>query len=70
VLRRAAPQGEFEKAAQLYRGAGRLRRAVDMCFECRLFDVLRSIAEELPPGADPELVGAWLAGWLAQGYRG
>jgi hypothetical protein len=50
------PQGEFEKAAQLYQKAGRLRRAVEMCFECRLYDVLQQIADSLAPGSDPGLV--------------
>ena len=40
----------------LYQKAGNVAKAVELCFEGRLFDQLREIAETLPSDADPALV--------------
>lgn len=44
-------KGELGKAVQLLHRGGELPRALDLCFSARLFDELRSIADDLGRGA-------------------
>lgn len=48
-------KGEHDKAATLYMKGGKLSKAVEMCFNGKLFDVLQHIADDLEAGADPSL---------------
>jgi hypothetical protein len=43
-----AERGHTDKAATLYLKAGKLRKAVDMCFEGQLFDVLNQVLHSVP----------------------
>ncbi|GLC64378.1 hypothetical protein PLESTF_000154800 [Pleodorina starrii] len=50
------PQGQHEKAATLYMKGGKLSKAVEMCFQAQLFDVLQHIADDMSPDkSDPAL---------------
>lgn len=49
-------KGDYDKAATLYMKGGKLKKAVDMCFNARLFDVLQNIADDLPADSDPHLL--------------
>ena len=40
-------KGSVQQAVQLYQHAGRLSKALDLCFRARLFDELRNIADDL-----------------------
>lgn len=40
-------KGSIQQAVQLYQRAGRLAKALDLCFRARLFDELRNIADDL-----------------------
>lgn len=49
-------QGQHEKAAMLFMKGGKTSKAVSMCFEAQLFDVLQHIADDLQDGSgDPAL---------------
>jgi intraflagellar transport protein 140 len=51
-------QGEHERAAMLYMKGGKVSKAVEMCFQAQLFDVLQHIADDLGANnADPVLYG-------------
>ena len=53
-------QGEHERAAMLYMKGGKISRAVEMCFNGQLFDVLQHISDDLSAsGADPQLYVRW-----------
>ena len=55
-LDRPHSQGEHEKAATLYMKGGKLSKAVEMCFQAQLFDVLQHIADDMTPEkSDPGL---------------
>lgn len=52
----ACVQGEHERAAMLYMKGGKLSKAVEMCFQGQLFDVLQHIADDLTASNnDPSL---------------
>ncbi|GIL44704.1 hypothetical protein Vafri_2223 [Volvox africanus] len=49
-------KGQHEKAATLYMKGGKLSKAVEMCFQAQLFDVLQHIADDMSPDkSDPTL---------------
>ncbi|KAG2490014.1 hypothetical protein HYH03_011479 [Edaphochlamys debaryana] len=49
-------KGQHEKAATLYMKGGKLSKAVEMCFQAQLFDVLQHIADDMTPEkSDPAL---------------
>lgn len=50
-----ANTGEYEKAATLYMKGGKVSKAVEMCFNANLFDVLQHITDDLKEDADPAL---------------
>ena len=45
-----------DKAVQLYQKGGNLVRALDLCFSARLFDDLRSIADNLGEHTSPAIL--------------
>lgn len=47
-------KGEHDKAATLYMKGGKLSKAVEMCFNGKLFDVLQHIADDL------QVCGVWV----------
>merc|ERR1719401_1108981 len=47
-------RGQPSKAVQLYVKAGHQKRALEICFQARLFDALRKIADDLSADSDPE----------------
>jgi intraflagellar transport protein 140 len=47
-------KGAHEKAVQLYQKGGNIPKALDLCFRAQLFDVLRSISDELGDESSPE----------------
>ena len=65
-------RGEPEKAVILFHKAGDLRRAVDLCFDRRLFEPLSTIVDAIAAGedenADPELL-ARCASWFLENGR-
>lgn len=64
-----AERGQADKAATLYLKAGRLRQAVDMCFEGQLFDVLQQVADELHEDSDPVLLAKCAEFFLQHGQH-
>lgn len=48
--------GALDKAVALFHKAGRLRRAIDLCFAEGLYDALQAIAEDLTAASDPALL--------------
>jgi intraflagellar transport protein 140 len=48
---------ENEKAVQLYQKGGEIAKALDLCFRAQLFDVLRTIADDLGADTSPETLG-------------
>lgn len=44
------------KAVLLYQKAGHQKRALELCFNARLFDALRKIADDLSADSDPEIL--------------
>lgn len=46
----------FEQAVTLYQKGGQSSKALEICFEAKLFDSLRSIADDLGEGTDPALL--------------
>ncbi|PNW79678.1 hypothetical protein CHLRE_08g362650v5 [Chlamydomonas reinhardtii] len=49
-------KGQHEKAATLYMKGGKLSKAVEMCFQAQLFDVLQHITDDMTPEkSDPNL---------------
>lgn len=65
-------RGEPEKAVILFHKAGDVRRAVDLCFDRRLFEPLSTIVDAIAAGedenADPELL-ARCASWFLENGR-
>jgi len=47
-------RGQPSKAVVLYIKAGHQKRALEICFQARLFDALRKIADDLSADSDPE----------------
>jgi intraflagellar transport protein 140 len=47
---------QMDKAVLLYHKGGNVSRAVDICFNAKLFDSLRTIADDLGPETDPALL--------------
>eukprot|EP00743_Colponemidia_sp_Colp-15_P005070 GILK01005459.1.p1 GENE.GILK01005459.1~~GILK01005459.1.p1 ORF type:complete len:1424 (+),score=370.05 GILK01005459.1:129-4400(+) len=46
----------YEKAVTLYHKAGSVRTAVELCFQAQLFDLLRTVADDLAAEHDPALL--------------
>ena len=44
-------KGAEKRAVQLYQRAGKLAKALDLCFRARLFDELKNIADDLASGS-------------------
>merc|ERR1712000_647960 len=49
-------QGMIDKAVMLYHKGGRVGKALEMCFDHSLFQVLATVAEDLDETTDPELL--------------
>jgi intraflagellar transport protein 140 len=49
-------RGQPAKAVVLYQKAGCQKQALELCFNARLFDALRKIADELNSDSDPEVL--------------
>jgi len=49
-------RGQPSKAVVLYQKAGNQKRALELCFNARLFDALRKIADDLNADSDPEIL--------------
>jgi len=49
-------QGSIDRAVTLYHKGGRVARALELCFEHKLFQNLADISEDLDQSADPELL--------------
>jgi intraflagellar transport protein 140 len=49
-------QGMIDKAVMLYHKGGRVGKALEMCFDHSLFQVLANVAEDLDETTDPELL--------------
>lgn len=49
-------QGMMDKAVMLYHKGGRVAKALEMCFEHGLFQVLADVAEDLDDSTDPALL--------------
>eukprot|EP00736_Rhodelphis_marinus_P013329 Rmarinus@m.1241 len=61
-------RGMMDKAVHLYHKGGCLSRAVEICFSAKLYDALRTIAEDLSDDADPELL-ARCAGFFMENQQ-
>jgi len=48
--------GQPDKAVAMYQKGGQTAKAVELCFQCSLFEQLGEIAEHLPSDADPALL--------------
>lgn len=49
-------KGQAEKAVVLYSRSGLKTKAIELCFELKLFDQLKIIAEEVGENEDPEVL--------------
>jgi intraflagellar transport protein 140 len=61
--------GQPQKAVTLYQKAGYTTRALELCFNAKLYDQLRKIAEDIRPddsGFDPEILSRVAKFFLAQ----
>lgn len=56
VARHFEAKGLLDQAVVLLQKAGRLTRALELCFNGRLFEALRSIVDNLGPDTDPSLL--------------
>jgi intraflagellar transport protein 140 len=58
-----------DQAVILHHKSGSTGRAIDLCFRAKLFDSLRSIADDLKPDTDPALMARVAEFFLSQSFR-